>query len=133
MSGGSKSKSTTQTTSQDNRSVVDNGSGSITNSSGATVTITDNGATSAALDFAAEAGKDASGNLKSLIASNDTNLGKLLDLGVQVISAGADNNKAAATNLETAYQDAKGGSNQDRLIAMLGIGAVVAVAVALRK
>lgn len=141
---GSKSSSSSQTSSADNRQVVDGGSVGLSNSNSNVINITDGGVfknsiefanttVGKVLQFASDAGEDASGNFKSLINSNDKNFGKVLDIGLQVLDSGVKQIDKQSTNLANAYQDAKGGSLQDKNIAMLGIGAAIVVALAFSR
>ncbi len=134
MSGGSKSSSSTSTSTADNRGVADNGSLIVSGSSQAQVTMTDMSAVAKALDFATSTGNQLisadSTNLNRLISANSNNYGKLLDVGLKVLDQGQKNIDTTASTLSTAYQDAKGGSINNQYIAMLGVGAVVAVAFA---
>lgn len=128
MSGGGSSKSTSATTTTtsnaDNRGVADNGSQIVSGSSN--VTLTDLGAVTKALQFASDSGN-------AVINANTVDFGKLLDVGVAILGQGQKNIDTTANTLAAAYTDAKGGTTQDRYIAMLGIGAVVAVAFAFTR
>lgn len=128
MSGGgsSKSSSSTTTTNADNRGVADNGSLVVSGSSQANVTMTDLNAVTNALDFAKDTGN-------TLITADQQNFGKLLDVGLAILGQGQKNIDTTATQLSAAYQDAKGGNTNNQYIAMMGIGAAVAVAYAFSR
>lgn len=128
MSGGgsSKSSSSTTTSNADNRGVADNGSLVVSGSSSANVTMTDLGAVHDALKYASDSGN-------AVIQADAQNFGKLIDAGLAVLGQGQKNIDTTATTLGAAYTDAKGGNTNNQLIAMLGIGAAVAVAYAFSR
>ena len=135
MSGGGKSKSSssTSTTTQDNRGVADNGSLVVSGSSNAQVTFTDQGAVDGALNTVKNAIDFVSESGNSLVKANQENFGKLLDAGLKVLDSGQKNIATTASTLGAAYEDAKGGNTNNQYIAMLGIGAAVAVAYAFSR
>ncbi len=109
MGGESSSSSTTQTSSTDNRMVLDGGSIGVTSASGNTINVLDGQAVKGALDLAA------------LVVAG---AGTVVDRGVQV-------QEAQGAQLAAAYQDAKG--QKDVLIVGALLVGSIAIAFILKK
>lgn len=111
MSGGSKSTSSTATTSQDQRQVLDGGSIGLSGSSGNVLEINtlDAGAIAAAFEFG----------------------GKVFDVGAKVLDSGVQVQEQQGQQLAAAYTDAKG-SKDVLIIGALLVGAV-SIAFILKK